>query len=455
MRRSKRLGRVTPETDSPSWLPKSASSRNVLSTPRDRSRRSSTRSRTTRTRRSWPPSRAPGTRSPSPSSWRTPAACGTRRSRRGSSRRERPTRWPLRSSRSAMRQTSSQRSRSDAHRRPSASSTSPASWTRCSRRSSAAATGGSAFARASRSSRRPPKRGHRFRGSGGRAVCHPVDTTGMTPAELASEHERRSARAALGPRELADLHALDFIDLRATQVDRLAAEMLPLDLLVRSGAIPFRIVDGRLKVAISDPRDIAITDELRLVSNNPLDFAVASPLDIEFELRLLARAHEVGERAAVIEDVLPGSIEEHGDLDTDGPSDAPPIRLVNSIVVQAIEDRASDLHFLPQGDSLVARLRVDGIMHEVERIPKRHAAGVISRVKVLAKLDIAEHRLPQDGRFTLRPKGREALLEVRVAIVPTVEGEGAILRLLDKSRRSPTLTEVGLSNEMQMRLEEI
>ena len=232
----------------------------------------------------------------------------------------------------------------------------------------------------------------------------------MTPAELASEHERRSARAVLGPRELADLHALDFIDLRATQVDRLAAEMLPLDLLVRAGAIPFRIVDGRLKVAISDPRDIAITDELRLVSNNPLDFAVASPLDIEFELRLLARAHEVGERAAVIEDVLPGSIEEHGDLDSDAPSDAPPIRLVNSIIVQAIEDRASDLHFLPQGDSLVARLRVDGIMHEVERIPKRHAAGVISRVKVLSKLDIAEHRLPQDGRFTLRPNGRDALI---------------------------------------------
>src|SRR5206468_7492064 len=259
-----------------------------------------------------------------------------------------------RSSRSATRPTSSQRSRSDAHRRPSVWSSSPESSTRCSRRSNGTATGGSAFARANRSPRRPPKRGHRFRGSGGRAVCPGVDTSDMTPAELASEHERGSPRAALGPRELADLHALDFIDLRATQIDRLAAEMLPLDLLVRSGAIPYRIVDGRLKVAISDPREIAAIDELRLVSNNPLDFAIASPLDIDFELRLLARAHEVGERAAVIEDVLPGSFEEDADLDTDGPSDAPPIRLVNSIIVQAIEDRASDLHFLPQGDSLVA-----------------------------------------------------------------------------------------------------
>jgi len=158
----------------------------------------------------------------------------------------------------------------------------------------------------------------------------------VTPAELASEQEGRSARAAHGPRELAELHALDFIDLRATQVDRLAAETLPLDVLVRSGAIPYRIVDGRLKVAISDPREIAIVDELRLVSNNPIDFAVASPLDIDHELRLLSRAHEVGERAAVIEDVLPGSFEESADLDTDGPSDAPPIRLVNSIIVQAI-----------------------------------------------------------------------------------------------------------------------
>src|SRR5581483_10211574 len=108
-----------------------------------------------------------------------------------------------------------------------------------------------------------------------------------------------------------------------------------------------------------------------------------------------------------------------------------------------------------QGDYLIARMRVDGILHEVERIPKRHAVGVITRVKVLAKLDIAEHRVPQDGRLTLRPKSTGRLLDVRVAVLPTVEGEGVIMRLLDKERHAPTMTEIGLSNEMQMALEEI
>ena len=155
------------------------------------------------------------------------------------------------------------------------------------------------------------------------------------------------------------------------------------------------------------------------------------------------------------------SVEEDADdvLDleaADGLSDAPRIQLVNSVILQASNDGASDVHFLPHGDSLVVRLRVDGILHEVERIPKEHAAGVVTRIKVLAKLDIAEHRMPQDGRISVRATEQpDRLFDVRVAVLPTVDGEGVIMRLLEKTRRAPTLTEIGLSNELQMQLEEV
>ena len=112
---------------------------------------------------------------------------------------------------------------------------------------------------------------------------------------------------------------------------------------------------------------------------------------------------------------------------------------MNSIILQAAEDGASDLHFDPQDDALVVRLRVDGVLHEVQRIPKRLAPGVTTRLKVLAKLDIAERRKPQDGRISLNAKTAGRMLDIRVAVLPTVEGEMVVMRLLDKSKRPPTL----------------
>ena len=268
--------------------------------------------------------------------------------------------------------------------------------------------------------------------------------------QIASE-----GRVAPGPLELAQQYGLPVVDLRHEPIDRDAAEMLPIQVLLRTHALPYRFVDGRLAVAIADPRDVNLTDDLRLVSRHPIDLAIASPVDIDFELKRLSRSQEIVARAAAMEDDLPGLVEETDLEADDGISETPPIRLVNSIILQAVEDEASDIHFLPREDALVARIRVDGMLNEVERIPRAHSAGVISRIKVLAKLDIAEHRVPQDGRFTIRAKGTNRLYDVRVAIIPTVEGEGAIVRLLDKSRRAPTLTDIGLSNEMQMSIEEV
>ena len=138
--------------------------------------------------------------------------------------------------------------------------------------------------------------------------------------------------------------------------------------------------------------------------------------------------------------------EEADDLEVDdGISDAPLVRLVNSVIFQAAEDGASDIHFEPQEDSLVVRFRIDGVLQEVQRIPKRMTPGVTTRLKVLAKLDIAERRKPQDGRISLNAAAAGRMLDVRVATLPTVEGESVVMRLLDKSKKAPTLEELGLS----------
>jgi type IV pilus assembly protein PilB len=255
------------------------------------------------------------------------------------------------------------------------------------------------------------------------------------------------------------LHShLPDVDLAAAGIDRTAAQTIPTHVLERAVAIPYKLEGNLLYVAVADPTNVQAIDELRIATRHTLEIGVAPAEDIELELRKLVRATEAWERAALVEDELIEDEEEEeaDDLEAeDGVSDAPLVRLVNSIILQAAEDGASDLHFDPQDDALVVRLRVDGVLHEVQRIPKRLAPGVTTRLKVLAKLDIAERRKPQDGRISLNARAAGRLLDIRVAVLPTVEGEGVVMRLLDKSKRAPTLTELGLSDEMRAQFEEI
>jgi type IV pilus assembly protein PilB len=196
-------------------------------------------------------------------------------------------------------------------------------------------------------------------------------------------------------------------------------------------------------------------DELRLATRFPLELAVAPREDIELELRRIVRATEMWERAALVEEET-GEDGESDALDVeDGISDAPLVRLVNSIVLQAAEDGASDVHFEPLADTLVVRTRIDGILHEMQRLPKRLASPVTTRLKVLSKLDIAERRKPQDGRISLSAGAAGRPLDIRVAVLPSVEGEMVVMRLLDKSKRPPTLSELGLSDNMRAEIESI
>src|SRR5689334_15776182 len=257
---------------------------------------------------------------------------------------------------------------------------------------------------------------------------------------------------------LAARYQMPLVDLALTGVTEEASGEIALHVLERLVAIPYAIDNGTLRIAIADPGNIQGIDELRLATRHPLELSVASREDILAEIRRLARASEAfGARAAIDEELAATEEEDEADdLEVDdGISDAPLVRLVNSVIFQAAEDGASDVHFEPQEDSLLVRFRIDGVLQEVQRIPKRMTAGVVTRLKVLAKLDIAERRKPQDGRISLNAAAAGRLLDVRVATLPTVEGESIVMRLLDKSKKAPTLEELGMSEEMRNLLREM
>ncbi len=249
-------------------------------------------------------------------------------------------------------------------------------------------------------------------------------------------------------RQLAEIHGLPLVDLAVTGVSPDATKMVPLTVLERVGAIPYYVDDDTLRIALTDPDNVHGIDELRLTSKLPVEFAVAPLEDVMVEVRRLTRANAA--LGAVVDDDTYQAIEDEPDDLTieDGISEGPIVRLVNSIIFQAAEDGASDVHFEPQEDALLVRFRVDGVLVVAQRIPRQLAVGVVTRLKVLAKLDIAERRKPQDGRITLGAGAAGRLLDIRVATLPTVYGESVVMRLLDKSRKAPTLAELGLLERM-------
>ncbi len=305
-------------------------------------------------------------------------------------------------------------------------------------------------------------------------VADLIETTGLVPADkLALVRGRVKqggsfAQAVLDEnvaspdgiaRTLASRFHLPFVELPVIGVNPDAVRELPLHVLERVHAVPYALEGTILRVAVADPSNVQAIDELSLGTKCQIELAVASREEIANELRRLARASEAfGARAVIDEEqaFLEEEKEDESDLEVDdGISDAPLVRLVNSIIFQAAEDGASDIHFEPQEDTLAVRLRIDGVLHEVQRIPKRMMAGVTTRLKVLAKLDIAERRKPQDGRISLNTAAAGRMLDIRVATLPTVEGESVVMRLLDKSKQAPTLTDLGLSQDMREKLEKI
>ncbi len=249
-----------------------------------------------------------------------------------------------------------------------------------------------------------------------------------------------SDRLAVGrARALAEAHGLPYIDLSRRALDHAAVRSVPLELLERLVVLPYEIGDGVVNVAVADPTAGAI-EELQRVSGK--QFAVA-----------VARREEV---VGLLHDLAAGGTLREDELHLEGDrlGDAPAVRAVNDVLRRAIEARASDVHLIPENGYLHIRLRVDGVVEEHGILSAEDAQGIVARIKVLAELDVAERRRPQDGRFSVRTTSGRAV-DARVTLLPTIAGEGVVLRLLEKTRTAPSLTDLGLENAMQMELERI
>jgi type IV pilus assembly protein PilB len=241
---------------------------------------------------------------------------------------------------------------------------------------------------------------------------------------------------------IADRFGLKFVDLTTVEPDIAALSMIPEAAKNRLDAVPIGLrEDGTLVVAMVDPRNLLATDDIAMLTNRTVVPVVVTREDLD---ALLTRTAQLGE---VIEDEGPTPEEEEAAREAaleQTSDDGPTVQLVRSIMAQAIQMGASDVHFDPADGDLLVRYRVDGIMRDTTTIPSSQAGRVISRIKILSELDIAERRSSQDGRMTLTIDGRR--IDIRVVTVPLVAGESAVLRVLDPGDTPLSLAELGMDD---------
>jgi general secretion pathway protein E len=212
----------------------------------------------------------------------------------------------------------------------------------------------------------------------------------------------------------------------------LMEERLSSKFLRDAQAVPLRENDEELALAIADPTDSFVISAVQMASGKRVRAYIAAPNEIEAALERLYGGGK-SSMGQIVDNIASRDEEQDwGDVEhlKDLASEAPVIRLVNLILTKALESRASDIHIEPFENRLVVRYRIDGVLHEVESPPRRLSAAIISRVKIMASLDIAERRLPQDGRIKLRIQGKE--IDLRVSTIPTMHGESVVMRILDK-----------------------
>jgi len=220
--------------------------------------------------------------------------------------------------------------------------------------------------------------------------------------------------------------------------------------LRRVRAMPIAASDDRATLAMADPLDAFTRNAISAALGRPIAVAVAVPIELEAALeRLYAELGEGGDAAEMLDEMIADAepAEEDAERLKDLASEAPVIRLVNQLIARAVETHASDVHLEPFPDRLRIRYRYDGVLHEVEPPPARLQAAVISRIKIMARLDIAERRLPQDGRIKLTVRGHE--IDFRVSSVPSLHGEKVVLRILDRTAVEFDYAKLGLPDDVR------
>jgi type IV pilus assembly protein PilB len=259
----------------------------------------------------------------------------------------------------------------------------------------------------------------------------------------------------LGPeieaaKAIAQRYRCEYGDLRDAAIDHDLFRSVPVDLMFRYNFVPLRAVNGTLDIALSDPRNLNTIDELGLLLNKKLRVKVATASQIADLLKKTEQSQRV------LEEVTEGfTLDVVGDDDNpdetlsidklaQGDSDiAPVIKLVDTTIFNALERRASDIHIESRDQEVAIKYRIDGVLHyAMPPIAKDWQSAILSRIKVMSELDIAERRVPQDGRFRVRYKGR--LIDFRVSVMPTIHGEDAVLRVLDKESMSEKFAKLSL-----------
>jgi type IV pilus assembly protein PilB len=254
---------------------------------------------------------------------------------------------------------------------------------------------------------------------------------------------------------LAEQLGLEFVDLSETQIDPSALSFVPELLARKHNCIPVRIDpdDGRLVIAMADPANVVAVDDIRALSKKEVRTIVATKADVQAAIN---RNYRLDSAAESLVEEASAEAQEREDLeaaaDSASAEDAPIIKLVNLLVTQAVNDRASDIHIEPGERNLRVRYRIDGVLHEVMNPPKSVQAGITSRLKIMADINIAERRIPQDGRIGLTVQGKQ--IDIRVATLPTVHGEKVVMRLLDKTSVLLKLEDLGFAPENLARFQE-
>ncbi len=266
-----------------------------------------------------------------------------------------------------------------------------------------------------------------------------VGSVESTPAEQAAE----DARA----RHLAERYRLEFVDMNHFRIDNELFRSIPADLMLRHGFVPYRREGQSLVIVVSDPTDLMMLDELSALLGTPIKAAVGTPSAIQSILKKSESSQRVLEEATegfqmqILRD--DENLEESLTVEKLTSDTSPVIRLVDSMIYTAIQRRASDIHVETQDEAVHVKYRIDGVLQPAMRpIDRRFHSTIISRIKVMSELDIAEKRVPQDGRFKLRLPGKT--IDFRVSIMPSVHGEDAVIRILDKESISEQFHELRL-----------
>ncbi|MBA2794181.1 MAG: type II/IV secretion system protein [Thermoleophilaceae bacterium] len=307
----------------------------------------------------------------------------------------------------------------------------------------------------------PPRK----RGAGRRAVGDVLVELGYLTADEVAEATREARVSGqrlegalmdagkLSPEQVgratAERFGLDYVDLTEYRPDVAAMNLISAPAARRYKAVPigFDIYEV-LQVAVADPANILALDDVRLMTGHEVRPVVAPAEDIAM---LIGKMNRLEKAMAEAIDEEPEEVDERIDGPVDRADDAPVIKLVNSVIAQAVEEGASDIHFEPEGRDMRVRFRIDGVLSATASIPRKMVPGVVSRLKIMGDLDIAERRLPQDGRLTRKVEGHT--VDLRIVTLPSALGEGVVMRVLDKEQVLLSLDTLGMTDQARSRFE--